>query len=82
MLKRITTILVAPPAITDQQYKEMKKLVSSTTKGIGGKSLFEEKIVQKKNKEFFDNLKKTKAYYNVSAWEQEYKKQVRRQNKL
>lgn len=54
----------------------MRKLVASTTKGIGGKSLFEEKIVEKKNKEFFDNLKKTKAYYNASAWENDYKKQV------
>ena len=55
----------------------MKKLVASTTKGIGGKSIFEEKIVEKKNKEFFDNLKKTKPYYKAAQWEDDYKKQVR-----
>jgi hypothetical protein len=38
--------------------------------------MFEERIVQKKNQAFFDNLKKTKPYYNAKTWEEDYKKQV------
>ena len=74
MLKRISSILTAPPQITDKQYQEMKKMC--VTEGRGLKAQYEKKLADKKSDEFFNQLKKMKAYYNHKQWEEEYERQV------
>ncbi len=74
LLKRIGSILTAPPKITDKDYLEMKKRCVSTGRGL--KAQYEQRIVEKKNRDFFEHLKTVKPYYKVKLWEDDYKKQV------
>lgn len=73
-MKRISAILTAPPKITDKEYQEMKKLVIPSNKGA--RKGYEQKMVDKKNADFFIHLKKLKPYYKTKEWEKDYEKQL------
>jgi spore coat polysaccharide biosynthesis protein SpsF (cytidylyltransferase family) len=72
LLQRITGILTAPPTVTDEDYKRMKKLVC----GLKSVEKLALKSSEKRNKEFFERIHNTEAYYNPKEWEEEYKRQV------
>lgn len=72
LLQRISNILTAPPKITDEEYQNMKKLMSS----LDHADPFIEKLERKKMKEFFDRVKNTSPYYKHETWEEDYEKQV------
>jgi hypothetical protein len=75
LLKRISTILTAPPKITDKQYQEMKKMC--ITEARGAKAQYEKKLADKKTAGFYEQLKKMKPFYNHKEWEKDYDKQVK-----
>jgi hypothetical protein len=72
LLQRISNILTAPPKVTDEDYQKMKRLMSS----LDSVDSFTKDLEKKRNKQFFDRVKKTAAYYHHEQWEQEYQRQV------
>lgn len=72
LLQRISNILTAPPSITDQDYQNMKKLIHS----VDHVEEWNKKLQNKRNKVFFDRVKKIGPYYNPKEWESDYQKQV------
>lgn len=72
LLQRISNILTAPPKITDEEYQNMKKLITS----LDHVDPFIEKLEKKKMKEFFDRVKNISPYYKHEEWEEDYEKQV------
>jgi len=66
--------LTAAPKITDEDYQRMRKLVRTMK---GPREVYEQNIVEQKNKEFFRDLKKIGPYYNPKSWEEDYQKQVK-----
>jgi hypothetical protein len=73
LLQRISNILTAPPKITDEDYQRMRKLVKTMK---GPREIYEQNIVEQKNKEFFKYLKTIGPYYNPKLWEDDYQRQV------
>ena len=73
MLQRISSILTAPPTITDEDYKKMRKLVGSLK---GTRHKYEEGLIQARNKKFFERIKTLPGIYNAREWEEQYKQQV------
>jgi hypothetical protein len=73
LLKRISTILTAPPKITDQEYLEMRKLCPSLR---GPKEVYEQNLLMKHTKLFYKQLKKLGGVYDVTEWERDYRKQL------
>lgn len=72
LLQRISNILTAPPKVTDEDYKRMKKLISS----LDSVDSFTKELEKKRNQQFFERVKKTTAYYHHEQWEEDYKRQV------
>jgi hypothetical protein len=72
LLKRISTTLTAPPKITDDEYKAMKKLIGNMK---GGKAQYEAAVLARHHKIYLDHLKKMGPYYDPTEWELDYKRQ-------
>lgn len=73
LLQRISNILTAPPTITDEDYLRMRKLVCTMK---GPRELYEQNLIDQKNKVFFEDLKKIGPVYNPKEWEHDYQRQL------
>lgn len=77
LLKRITQVLTAPPTVSDEDYLRMKSLVKS--KLCNGKEMYEKSLIDKRMRDFWKLIKKTKPFYSTKDWEHEYQLQLQGQ---
>lgn len=72
MLGRISRIMTAPPKVSGEEYKKMKKLCNSLK---SSRESYENDIAVKHNKKFFDRLQTVDSYYKREKLESDYQRQ-------